>query len=61
MKADPAASSGNYEGALSKNELERIAMPMLDSYDVVLCETSPGYVVHGPREEDARREVPDRG
>ena len=33
-----------YEGALWKNELESIAMPMLESYDVILCETSLGYV-----------------
>jgi len=31
-----------YEGELWKNELEAIAMPMIDSYDVILCETSPG-------------------
>lgn len=40
-----------YEGELWKNELEAIAMPMLESYDVILCETSPGYVFDGPREE----------
>jgi hypothetical protein len=33
-----------YEGELWKSELESIAMPMLDSYDVILCETSPGCV-----------------
>ena len=33
-----------YEGDLWKNELEAIAMPMLESYDVILCETSPGCV-----------------
>ena len=33
-----------YEGDLWKNELEAIAMPMIDSYDVILCETSPGFV-----------------
>ena len=31
-----------YEGEVWKNELEGIAMPMLDSYDVILCETSAG-------------------
>jgi hypothetical protein len=36
-----------YEGELWKKELEAIAMPMLESYDVVLCETSPGYVFDG--------------
>ena len=40
-----------YEGALWKNELEAIAMPLIDSYDVILCETSPGYVCDGRREE----------
>lgn len=38
-----------YEGPFWKNELEAIAMPMIDSYDVILCETSPGYVFDGPR------------
>jgi NIPSNAP len=38
-----------YEGALWKNELEAIAMPMLESYDVILCETSSGYVCDGPK------------
>ena len=33
-----------YEGELWKNELEAIAMPMLESYDVTLCEASPGCV-----------------
>jgi hypothetical protein len=33
-----------YGGELWKNELEAIAMPMLDSYDVILCEASPGCV-----------------
>ena len=39
-----------YEGELWKNELEAIAMPMLESYDVILCETSAGYVFDGPHE-----------
>lgn len=39
-----------YEGPLWKNELEAIAMPMIDSYDVILCETSPGCVYDGPCE-----------
>ena len=39
-----------YGGELWKNELEAIAMPMLESYDVILCETSPGYVFDGPRQ-----------
>jgi NIPSNAP len=33
-----------YEGDLWKNELESIAMPMLESYDVILCPTTPGCV-----------------
>lgn len=40
-----------YEGDLWKNELESIAMPMIDSYDVILCETSPGCVFDDPRTE----------
>ena len=40
-----------YEGKLWKEELEAIAMPMLESYDVILCETSAGYVCDGPREQ----------
>ena len=37
-----------YGGELWKNELEAIAMPLLDSYDVILCETSPGCVFDWP-------------
>jgi hypothetical protein len=33
-----------YGGDLWKNELEALAMSMLDSYDVILCEVSPGCV-----------------
>jgi hypothetical protein len=33
-----------YESDLWKKELESIAMPMLESYDVILCETSPDCV-----------------
>src|SRR5258705_13691372 len=40
-----------YEGELWKNELESIAMPMLESYDVILCETSPGCIFDVPRSE----------
>ena len=32
-----------YGGELWKKELEAIAMPMLESYDVILCETSAGF------------------
>lgn len=41
-----------YGGELWKNELEAIAMPLLESYDVILCETASGYVCDGPLEED---------
>jgi hypothetical protein len=37
-----------YEGELWKNELEAIAMPMIDSYDVILCETTPRTVYDVP-------------
>jgi len=43
--------SAFYEGELWKNELEAIAMPMLESYDVILCETSPGCFFDVPRDE----------
>ena len=33
-----------YGGEFWKNELEGLAMPLLDSYDVTLCEASPGCV-----------------
>ena len=36
-----------YEGDVWKNEMESIVMPMLDSYDVILCETDPGFVTEG--------------
>jgi hypothetical protein len=41
-----------YGSDLWKNELEHLAMPMLDSYDVILCETSAGYVCDGPMSVD---------
>jgi hypothetical protein len=40
-----------YEGELWKNELESIAMPLLESYDVILCETTSGCVSDWPHEE----------
>ncbi len=43
-----------YGGELWKNELEAIAMPMLESYDVILCETSSGYVCDGAFEESTK-------
>jgi hypothetical protein len=39
-----------YEGRLWTEELEAIAMPMLESYDVALCETSAGCVFNIRRE-----------
>jgi NIPSNAP protein len=33
-----------YGSPLWKNDLEHIAMPMIDSYDVVLTETTAGFV-----------------
>src|SRR5215471_6433551 len=42
-----------YGGDLWKNELEALAMPLLESYDVILCETAAGYVCDGPLEESA--------
>ncbi|HKY44492.1 MAG TPA: NIPSNAP family protein [Pyrinomonadaceae bacterium] len=33
-----------YSSEIWKNELEPFAMPLLDSYDVILCEVSPGCV-----------------
>ncbi|PWT93687.1 MAG: hypothetical protein C5B55_04085 [Blastocatellia bacterium] len=31
-----------YGSELWKNELEGLAMPLLESYDVILCEATPG-------------------
>jgi hypothetical protein len=39
-----------YDGDEWKGELEAIAMPMIESYAVVLCTTSPEYVFDGPPE-----------
>jgi hypothetical protein len=33
-----------YSSEIWTNELESIAMPLLESYDVILCEASPGCV-----------------
>jgi len=33
-----------YDGPVWKNELEAIAMPMIESYSAVLTETTPGFV-----------------
>ncbi len=33
-----------YDGPIWKNELEGIAMPMIESYSAVLTATTPGFV-----------------
>jgi hypothetical protein len=38
-----------YGSALWKGELEAIAMPLIESYDVILCETSAGYMSDLPQ------------
>ena len=40
-----------YGSKLWKEELEPIAMPMLESYDVMLCETTAGFVLDDLMEE----------
>ncbi len=40
-----------YGGRLWKEELEQILMPMIESYDVVLCETASGFVMDDLRED----------
>jgi hypothetical protein len=44
LEAREQMKNAFYEGDLWKKELEAIAMPMLESYDVILCETAPGFV-----------------
>ena len=44
-----AMKSAFYDGELWKKELESIAMPMLERYDVVLTETTPGFTVFDRR------------
>jgi hypothetical protein len=39
-----AVKSAFYDGPVRKTELEAIAMPMLESYDVALTETTPGFI-----------------
>jgi hypothetical protein len=43
--------SAFYDGDLWKSELEGIAMPLIESYAVVLSETSAGCVFDGPGED----------
>jgi hypothetical protein len=45
LEARDEMKSAFYDGPEWKNELEQIAMPMLDRYDVILTETSPGLVM----------------
>ena len=40
-----------YGGKLWKEELEQTLMPMIESYDVVLCETAAGFVMDDLRED----------
>ena len=40
-----AMKTAFYEGEEWKQELEAIAMPMIESYSVVLTETSAGFVI----------------
>ena len=51
LQARDAMKTAFYEGDVWKNELEAIAMPMLDSYDVVLTETTDGCVTFDPTAE----------
>ena len=44
LEARDEMKNAFYEGPLWKNELEAIAMPMIDKYDVVLTETTAGFV-----------------
>lgn len=44
LEAREEMKAAFYEGELWKKELEAIAMPMIDSNDVVLTETTPGFV-----------------
>ena len=44
LEARDEMKTAFYEGDLWKRELEQIAMPLLESYDVILTETRPGVV-----------------
>ena len=50
LEARDSLKNAFYRSDLWKNELEDLCMPLLDSYDVILCETTPGYVCDGPKE-----------
>jgi heme-degrading monooxygenase HmoA len=44
LQAREQMKSAFYDGEKWKNELEAIAMPMIENYSVVLTQTSDGYV-----------------
>jgi len=44
LEARDTMKDAFYGSDLWKNDMESIAMPMIDSYDVVLTETTSGYV-----------------
>lgn len=44
LEARDEMKSAFYEGAAWKTDLEPLAIPMLEQYDVMLTETSPGCV-----------------
>jgi len=46
-----------YSSDIWKKELEQIAMPLLDSYDVILCEASSGCVFDWETTEGAGESV----
>jgi len=48
LEAREEMKTAFYEGPLWKNELEAIAMPMIESYAVVLTESTPGCVSFDP-------------
>ncbi|HEV8659829.1 MAG TPA: NIPSNAP family protein [Thermoanaerobaculia bacterium] len=52
LQARDEMKTAFYEGDLWKNELESIAMPMLDSYQVVLAEPTAGCVTFDPTLRD---------
>ena len=47
---DKMGDDALYEGELWKNELEAIAIPMREIYDIILCETSPVCIFDAPLE-----------
>jgi len=44
LEARDTMKDAFYSSDLWKNDMESIAMPMIDSYDVVLTETTDGFV-----------------